>query len=169
MRGQASGMCIPCTVSMTADKGLGVFADADVNKGSTVWRHAAGAFEVLDERALAALLAGGTPDDAVHLLTHIVSMEEFPGFMVRHTDEGALINHSAHPNVTRKSANGSAGTPARSAADVASALLNPRFDLVAARDIATGDELLMDYNDEPDDPPYVEAACRRYGVTWDWL
>ena len=170
MRERGSGMCVPCTVRMTPDKGLGVFADADVNAGSTVWRHTAGAFEVLDERGLATLLANGSRDDAVHLLTHIVSMEEFPGFVVRHRDEGALINHSAQPNVTRKSgANDPAATPARSAADVAMALLNRRFDLVAARDIGAGSELLMDYNDEPDDPPYVEAACRRYGVTWDWL
>ncbi|MEL7451328.1 MAG: SET domain-containing protein-lysine N-methyltransferase [Pseudomonadota bacterium] len=166
----ASGLCFPCTVRMTPDKGLGVFADADVSEGATLWRHTAGAFEVLDERSLTALLAAGSRGDAVHVLTHVVSMEEFPGFVVRHHDEGALINHDADPNVRRKSNAGRYPPFAgESAADVARALLHPCFDLVAARAIAAGDELLMDYNDEPDDPPFVEEACRRFGVDWDWL
>jgi hypothetical protein len=61
-----------------------------------------GQYEVLDEDAFASLLAEGSQEDAIDLLTHIVSVEEFPGYMIRLFDEGALINHSAQPNVKRK-------------------------------------------------------------------
>jgi len=167
---QNSGMCIPCTVRSTADKGLGVFADTDVREGSTVWRHRPGQYEVLDEDSLAKLLAEGSQEDAIDLLTHIVSIAEFPGYMIRLCDESALINHSAQPNVKRKnSADDYQNSPVNSALGVSKALNNSDFNLVAACDLAAGEELLMDYNAEPDDPEYYEDACRRYGVTWEWL
>ena len=156
----------------TVDKGLGVFAETAVSAGATVWRHAPGQYEVLDEAALTRLLANGTREDAVavDVLTHIVSMEEFPGYMVRYFDEGALINHSDGPNVRRKcSPDAYQGTAAHSAHEVAVALEDDHVDLVAACDLAVGDELLMNYNDEPDDPEYFEAACAQYGVDWEWL
>lgn len=163
-------MCIPFSVRPSPDKGLGVFAEAAVSKGVTVWRHVPGQYEVLDESALASLLAAGSREDAVDVLTHIVSMEEFPGYMVRYFDEGALINHDDQPNVTRKlSPADYQGSSVNSTQDVSIALRDIHFDLVAAADLAIGDELLMDYNVEPDDPDYYEDACRRYRVNWDWL
>lgn len=163
-------MCIPCTVRSTPDKGLGVFADSEVRKGSTVWRHVPGQYEVLDEDTLAYLLSEGTQEDAIDLLIHIVSVAEFPGYMIRLFDESALINHSTQPNVKRKnSAHDYQDSPVNSAFEVSKALNNSYFDLVAARDLAAGEELLMDYNAEPDDPEYYEDACLRYGVTWEWL
>ncbi len=165
-----SGMCIPVSVRMTEDKGRGVFAEAAVPAGATVWRHLSGQFEVLDEAGLSRLLASGTREDAVDVLTHIVSMEEFPGFMVRYFDEGALINHGDTPNVIRKHSAGNYQGPTLTAVpDVSTALTSAHFDLVAASDLRAGDELLMDYNIEPDDPDYYEQACRDYGITWDWL
>ena len=167
---QNSGMCVPCSVRPTLDKGLGVFVDATVPRGSTIWRHVPGYYEVLDEGLFSSMLAEVSDEDAIYLLTHITSIEEFPGYMVRNLDEGALINHSAQPNVQRKySAEDYQCPPVNSAADVSSALNNTHFDLIAAHDIAVGDELLMDYNLEPDDPDYYDDACKRYGVTWDWL
>ncbi len=165
-----SGMCIPCTVRATPDKGLGVFAEAAISEGSTIWRHVAGQYEVLDRHSLARLLDTGSREDAVELLTHIVSMEEFPGYMINYLDEGALINHSDNPNVRRKfSAEDYKHPSFISVLEVTEALTDSHFDLVAARDLAVGDELLMDYNAEPDDPEYYEEACRRYGVNWEWL
>lgn len=167
---QNSGMCIACTVRSIPDKGLGVFADTKVREGSTVWRHVPGQYEVLDENAFANLLAGGSQEEAIDLLTHIVSVEEFPGYMIRLFDESALINHSAQPNVKRKnSTDNFQNSSISSAVDVSTALDNSHFDLVAACDLAVGDELLMDYSAEPDDPEYYEDACRRYRVTWEWL
>ena len=165
-----SGMCIRCSVRPTPGKGLGVFAEEAVTEGSTIWQHVAGQYEVLDEHALTKQLSEVSREEAADLLEHIISMEEFPGYMVRVFDEGALINHDERPNVTRIH---NAGEDQRATGDsvteITAALQHTRFDLVAACDIAVGDELLMDYNDEPDDPEYFEDACRRYGVTWDWL
>ncbi len=167
---QNSGMCIPCAVRTTPDKGLGVFADTEVPEGSTIWCHVPGQYEVLDEDSLASLLVKCSDEDAIDLLTHITSIEEFPGFMVRYFDEGALINHSDQPNVKRKySADDYSSQPPNSALDISKALNNSHFNLVATCDMAVGDELLMDYNAEPDDPEYYEDACKRYGVTWEWL
>jgi SET domain-containing protein len=163
-------MCIPYTVRSTPDKGLGVFADAKVYEGSTVWRHVPGQYEVLDENTLANLLAESSREDAIYLLTHIISIEEFSGYMINVFDEGALINHSAQPNMKRKcSADSYKNSPINSTLDVSKALNDNHFSVVAARDLAVGDELLMDYNAEPDDPGYYEDACKWYGVTWEWL
>ena len=163
-------MCIPYTVRSTPGKGLGVFAHAEVREGSTVWRYVPGQYEVLNEDALASLLADGSREDAIDLLTHIISVEEFPGYMVRVLDDGALINHSTRPNVKRKcSADDYQNSRVNSALEISKALNDSHFSLIAACDLAVGDELLMDYNAEPEDPKYYEDACRRYGITWDWL
>ena len=165
-----SGLCVPCSVQETMDKGLGVFAQANVPKGTTVWRHKPGLYEVLDEVGLLALLATLSHEDAVYVLTHVVSMDEFPGYVVRFFDEGALLNHGEHPNVARKPVNSlSVSDELRSTEAVTKALCDDRFDLVASREIRVGDELLMDYNAEPDDPAFLEAAFSRYGVNWEWL
>lgn len=165
-----TGMCIPNSVRQTPDKGRGVFAEADIPAGTRIWRHVPGQYEVFDQAILEQRLAGSSHDDAVYLLTHIVSMDEFPGFMVNVLDEGALINHADQPNVIRKcSADEYQGGPATSPSAVAEALQSDHFDLVAARDITRGEELLMDYNDEPDDPDYYEAACERYAIDWEWM
>ncbi|MEM8564450.1 MAG: SET domain-containing protein, partial [Pseudomonadota bacterium] len=154
----------------SAGKGLGVFAEKDVGKGTTIWRHVSGQYKVLDKGLLEALLAELSHKDAVYLLTHITSIEEFPGYMVEYFDEGALINHSDRPNVKGKSsAPNDYKLTAHSISDIVEALQSRHFDLVAAYDIAAEEELSMDYNDEPDDPAYYDEACRRYGVTWDWL
>lgn len=167
---ETTGMCVPYSVRQTPDKGRGVFAETDISKGTVIWRHVAGQYEVLDQEKLENLLAAGTREEAVYLLTHILSMGEFPGYMVRVLDAGELINHSAQPNVKRKcSADEYPGADVQSAQDVYRALDDSHFDLVAACDIAAGDEMLMDYDDEPDDPAYYEEACERYGVDWDWV
>ena len=163
-------MCIPCSVRPTPDKGLGVFTDAKVLQGATIWRHAPGQYEVFNEEILLKRLDKGSKEEAVHLLTHIVSMEEFPGYMINVLDEGALINHSELPNMKRKSDTVQYnGSGVFSVHQVLEALRHSQFDLVASRDIEAGEELLMDYNAEPDDPGYYERACERYGVTWEWL
>ncbi|MEM8499713.1 MAG: SET domain-containing protein-lysine N-methyltransferase [Pseudomonadota bacterium] len=173
MRGnQITGMCAPYIVREISGKGRGVFADAAIRKGSTVWRHVPGQFEVLNEVSFERLLANSSREDAIDLLIHIVSVEEFPGYMIRYFDEGALINHSSEPNVKKKcEAEEYQHSPINSDLDISKALCDSHFSLVAACDLAAGDELVMDYNAEPDDPEYYQEACRRYGVTWDqdWL
>jgi hypothetical protein len=47
--------------------------------------------------------------------------------------------------------------------------LNDRFSLVAARDLDFGDEMTHDYNVGIEDPPYYDALCEQYEVSWSWL
>ena len=120
---QNTEMCIPYTVRETPDKGRGVFADAAIPKGSTVWRHVAGQYSVYDERSL---LKHTRPEyDQVLTATS-----------TKYVSNALLVNH---------------------------------FTLVAARDIEEGEELTLDYNDDPDGPQYYDTLCEQYGVTWDWL
>ena len=146
-------MCIPCSVRPSADKGLGVFAEKDVARGTTIWRHVSNQYRVLDSGLLEALLVERSRKDAVYLLTHITSIEEFPRYLFDFFVQSALINHSDRPNVKRKisAANYSEWT-AHSLPAIYEALQSRHFDLVAAYDIAAGEALLMDYDDEPDDP-----------------
>ena len=167
---QNSGMCIPYTVRETPDKGRGVFADAIVPRGSTVWRHVAGQYKVYDEQSLQALLSNMPRNDAVYVLEHIHCMPEFPDYMIRVFDDGELINHSEQPTLlTHTRLESDKTLDATSTEDVSRALLANHFTLVAARDIEEGEELTLDYNDDPDGPPYYDILCEHYGITWDWL
>jgi SET domain-containing protein len=167
---QKTGMCVPYTVRETPDKGCGVFADAAIPRGATVWRHVAGQYSVYDEQSLNALVSNMTHREAVYVLTHIHCMPEFPGNMILALDDGALMNHSDQPTLLTHTKPGYDKVPTPSSTqDVSDALLGDHFTLVAARDIEKGEELTLDYNDDPDDPPYYNTLCEQYGVTWDWL
>jgi len=169
-RNQNTGMCIPYTVRETPDKGRGVFADVAISKGSTVWRHVTGQYVVYDERSLKALLSNLSDSEAVYVLTHIHCMPEFPEYMIRVFDDGELTNHSDQPTLITHTRSGyDKVLTATSIKDVSSALLGNHFTLAAARDIEEGEELTLDYNDDPEDPQYYDTLCEQYGVTWDWL
>lgn len=167
---QNTGMCIPYTVRETPDKGRGVFADAAIPGGTTVWRHVASQYAVFDEPSLKALLSYLPDSEALYVLTHIHCMPEFPRYMIWVFDDGVLINHSDQPTlVTHTSSGYNQGPPASSTREVSTALLGDHFTLVAGRDIEEGEELTLDYNDDPDDPGYYDTLCEQYGVKWDWL
>ncbi len=163
-------MCIPYTVRETPDKGRGVFADVAIPRGSTVWRHVAGQYAVYDERSLKALLPNLPDSEAVYVLTHILCMPEFPEYMIRVFDDGELINHSDQPTMLTHTRPGyDEVSTATSTKDVSTALLGNHFTLVAARDIEKGEELTLDYNEDPEEPQYYDTLCEQYDVTWDWL
>jgi len=169
-RNQNTGMCIPYTVRETPDKGRGVFADATIPKGSTVWRYVAGRYAVYDEKSLKALLSSLPDSEAVYVLTHIHCMPEFPDYMIRVFDDGELTNHSDQPTLITHTRPGyDEVLTAISIKDVSNALLGNHFTLVAARDIEEGEELTLDYNDDPEGPHYYDTLCEQYGITWDWL
>ena len=164
------GLCIPYVVRATPNKGRGLFADAAIPKGTTVWRHVAGQYAVYDERSLKALLSNMPNSGAVYVLEHIHCMPEFPDYMIRVFDDGELINHSDQPTLLKQTRAGyDEGSPATSTKDVSTALLGDHFTLVAARDIEKAEELTLDYNDDPEEPQYYDTLCEQYGVTWDWL
>ena len=167
---QNTGMCIPYTVRETPDKGRGVFADAAIPKGSTVWCHVAGQYAVYDDRSLKALLSNLPDSESVYVLTHIHCMPEFPEYMIWVFDDGERINHSEQPTLLTKTRPGyNKGSPAISAKDVSTALLGGHFTLVAARDIEEAEELTLDYNTDPEDPSYYDSLCEQYDVSWEWL
>jgi len=164
------GLCIPYTVRVTPDKGRGLFADSAIRKGTTVWRHVPGQYAVYDERSLKALLSNMPDSEAVYVLEHIYCMPEFPEYMIRVFDDGELTNHSDQPTLLTQTRHGyDEVSAATSTKDVSSALLGYHFTLVAASDIEEGEELTMDYNDEPENPQYYDTLCEQYGITCDWL
>ncbi len=160
------GLCIPYVVRHTADKGRGVFAEAKVSQGATVWKHVPGHYTVHNEQSLKALLADLSHEDAVYELTHIHSVAEFPGLMARVFDDGELINHSAQPTlVVNPDSAGYRAPAAATVLEVSDALLDTRFTLIAASDIDVGEELTLDYNKDP----AKSAGCpnvRQYADIW---
>ena len=164
------GLCIPYVVRTTPNKGRGLFANEVIHERTTVWRHVAGQYAVYDEHSLKALLSNMSDSEAVYVLGHIHCMPEFPEFMVWVFDDGELINHSDLPTLLTQTGRGyDEVSAATSIKDVSTALLGNQFTLVAARDIDEGEELTLDYNDDPEGPQYYDALCEQYGVTWEWL
>ena len=167
------GFCIPYTVRVKADKGRGVFADAPVRKGTLLWRHMRGQYAVYDERSLKEFLAKLSRSEVVYELEHLFGLPEFPGNVIRVFDDGVLINHSRQPTVALNNGCGDNVIPYNTAPqnvqDVADALLNDRFALIATQDLKDGDELTQDYNIGIEDPMYYDALCEQYGLSEPWL
>jgi hypothetical protein len=165
-----SGFCIPYRIRVTPDKGRGVFADAVIRKGTILWRHMAGQYAVYDQRSLKELLGKMSQSEAVYELTHIFGLSEFPGYMIRVLDDGVLINHSRRPTVAMNRGSGEYELPCvTSTQEVADALLDDRFSLIAAKNLEAGDELTHDYDADVEDPSYYDSLCEQYGVSWEWL
>jgi hypothetical protein len=168
-----TGFCVPYTVRDTPDKGRGVFADAQIRKGTILWRFVRGQYAVYDEPSLKEFLAKLSRTDVVYELEHMFGTPEFPGYIIRVFDDGALINHSRQPTVAVNNGSGEIEMPYNTSPqdvqDVQDALLNDRFALISVQDLESGDELTHDYNSDVDDPPYYDALCEKYDVSWPWL
>jgi len=168
-----TGFCVPYTVRATPDKGRGVFADAPIRKGTILWRHVRGQYAVYDERSLKELVAQLYCSEVVYELTHMFGIPEFAGYIIRIFDDGVLINHSRQPTAVMNNGSGDNEIPyntsPQNAQDVADALLNDRFALIATQDLKVGDELTMDYNIGIEDPLYYDALCEQYDVSEPWL
>ncbi|MBW2390029.1 MAG: SET domain-containing protein, partial [Deltaproteobacteria bacterium] len=146
----SSGFCVAYIIRGTPDKGRGVFADAPIRKGTIVWRFVRGQYAVYDERSLKEFLATLSHTGAVYELEHMFGAPEFPGYVIRVIDDGVLINHSSEPAVAVNNGPGEDEVPyntsPRGVEDVADALLNDRFALIAIRDLKACDELTHDYS-----------------------
>jgi len=128
-----SGFCIPYTVRTTPDKGLGVFANAPIRKGTILWRHLRGQYAVYDEQSLKEFVAQLSRSKVVYELTRMFGIPEFPGYIIRIFDDGVLINHSRQPTTAMNNVSGDTEIPYNTSPqdvqDVADALLNDRFAL----------------------------------------
>ena len=161
------------SVEKTEDKGLGVFAREEIKKGSIVWRHVPGLYVVYDEQTFKALIAKMSRADVVYQLTHVFGLKDFPGVLIRVLDDGALINHSSNANLATNNTvadhKSSDVTSPRYLRNVAEALLDERYAVVATRDIEKGEEFTMDYVADVLEPPYYDVLFEQYGVDEDYL
>jgi len=168
-----TGFCIPYTVRDTSDKGLGVFTDAPVRKGTIVYRNLRGQYKVYDESSLNEFLAKLSHSEVVYELTHMFGLAEFSGYIIRFIDDGVLVNHSNQPNIAMNDSSGENEiqykTSPQGVSDVEDALFNDRFALVAIQDLKVGDELTMDYNSFIEDPLYYDDLCEQFGVSESFL
>jgi hypothetical protein len=122
------------------------------------------------------LLAKLSHSEVVYELEHMFGIPEFPGYIIRVFDDGALINHSIQPTIAMNNDNNDSrdneipyNTSPQDVKDVEDALLNDRFALIATQDLKVGDELTHDYNIGIEDPSYYDALCEQYNVSWTWL
>ena len=90
MTKRPGGLCVPYSVRETPDKGRGIFVEEAIPAGTVLWRHVLGEYAVNDEAGFRALLEGMSEDDAVYELHHAFGVPEFPGYMIRVFDDGAL-------------------------------------------------------------------------------
>ncbi|MEM7359912.1 MAG: SET domain-containing protein [Pseudomonadota bacterium] len=164
------GMCVPCTIHTTPEKGRGLYATEFIAKGATVWRHISDQYAVFDEQTFTRLLGHLSSEDVEYVMVHIHCMPEFPEFLVWVFDGGELLNHSDEANISTYSDPEFHSAPtAKTVAEVREIINRDYFTLIATRDIKAGEELCMDYNDEPEYPQYYEDACDALGITWDWF
>lgn len=168
-----NGFCIPYTVRATPDKGLGVFADTSVPKGTIIYRNLQGQYKVYEEHSLKKFLAQLSQSEVAYELTHMFGLPEFPGYIIRFFDDGVLINHSRQPNTAMNNVSGDNKIPyntsPQDAQDVENALLNDRFWLIAIQNLKAGDELMMDYTKCIEDPLYYDSLCEQYDVSEPYL
>jgi len=168
-----TGFCIPYTVGDIVNKGLGVFSNAPIRKGTLLWRHVPGQYAVYDERSLKEFLGQLSHKDVVYELTHMFGLPEFPDYVIRIFDDGVLMNHSRQPNTAMNNLAGETEIPyntsPKDAQDVEDALLSDRFAVIAIQDINTGDELTMDYTVCIQDPSYYDVLYEQYNVSESFL
>lgn len=174
MAKQASdGFLCRFEVRETPTKGRGVFALEPIARGSLVWRFRPGRFHVYDEPAFIALIEPMSRDEAAYEFTHVFGFADFPTCVIRVLDEGALINHAAAANLATNFAAPLTARPDPSSAtylrNVAQALLEDRFALVALRDIEAGEEFTVNYSEDIYDPPFFLRLYEEHGIVETYL
>lgn len=173
MRDKPNGFQFQYGIEKTEEKGLGIVAKETIPKGSIVWRHVPGVYEVYDEAAFRAKIEKMPDAGVVYELTHVHAFEEFPGCIIRALDDGILINHSQRPtlatNKVEIAALGLDPTAPDYLQSVADALLDDRYSLIATRDIDAGEELANDYAQDDECPPFFDALYEQYEVKDDYL
>ena len=171
MPSRESGFRFRYSVDKTKNKGLGVFAREAIGKGSIVWHYIPGLYVVYDEASFRAKIESMSATEIVYELTHVHGVADFPGCLIRVLDDGVLINHSGRPTlVTNNAAPADTSLDTQSPRyldDVAEALLDYRYALVATRDIEAGEEFTNDYFAEAAEPPYYDELYEKYGVRED--
>ena len=168
-----TGFCVPYSVRDTPDKGLGVFAKVPINKGAILYRNIREQLKVYDELSLKEFLGQLSRSEVVYELTHMFGLPEFPGYIIKILDDGALINHSFQPTTEMSNRSGENEIPyntsPQNTQDVEDAFLSDRFALVAIQDVKAGDELTMDYNIIGEEPSYYDDLYDEYGVSESYL
>lgn len=125
-------LLVRTTVKQSEIHGLGLFADEPIAQGTTVWAYHPVLDRIITEDELVAY-----PDHVVDYLE--TYCEYFPetGVLVLSGDNDRFTNHSGEPNTEVVLPNG------------------PEARVVAARDIAPGEEITCDY---------AVIRCRKYAL-----
>ena len=156
------------SVRETPDKGFGVFSNEEIKKGSIVWRHVPGQYEVYDEPAFKTLISNMSHDETVYELTHCFGLIDFPNCVIRVLDAGVLFNHSNNHNLTANNTSQNEApldhTSPQYIERVKKALLSDRFAMIAVRDIQVGEEFTNNYALEVGDPPFFEEIYDQYDI-----
>jgi SET domain-containing protein len=131
--GEVSVLLVRTTVRQSDIHGLGVFADEPIAKGTPIWAFDPRIDKVIPEADLARF----PPHVTAYLETYC---EYFPesGVLVLSGDNDRFTNHSSDPNSVVVLPNG------------------PEASVVAARDIAPGEEITCDY---------AVIRCRKYSLS----
>ncbi|MEO0749002.1 MAG: SET domain-containing protein [Pseudomonadota bacterium] len=157
----------------TSDRGLAVFAEEPIPKGSLVWRFMPSQFAVYDEAAFKAHIAGLTEEQAIYELTHMFGAADFPNCVIRVLDAGVLFNH-ATDHTLASNYDVPPGPPLDEHApgyidQVTDALLSDRYAMMAVRNIEVGDEFTNNYHLELDEPAFFEDIYDSYEIDDSYL
>ena len=170
---QTDGFLYRYAVRETSDRGLAVFAEEPIPKGSLVWRFMPGQFAVYDEAAFKAHIGPLTEEQAIYELTHMFGVADFPNCVIRVFDAGVLFNHATDHTLASNY-----GVPPAPPLDarapgyidqVTEALLSDRYAMMAVRDIEVGDEFTNNYHLELDEPAFFEDIYDSYDIDDSYL
>ncbi len=144
MQHAPSGFQFNVELKQSPGKGLGVFTNEFIPKGSLVWTTIEGNHKVFNEQELRNFV-DQNPSFAEFVLNHVYGWRDQVIFAI---DDAAYVNHSAHPNL---------GVGHVYAYD------DDDKGCFAARDIEAGEELLDDYKTYSNPEWYLEL-CKKYNV-----
>lgn len=173
MSNRDDGFQYKYSVRETSEKGLGVFANEAIKKGSIVWRHVPGQYAVYDERAFKTLISDMSHDETIYELTHCFGLPDFPNCVIRVLDAGVLFNHSINHNLATNNTSPNEATldhtSPRYLERVKQALLSDRYAMIAVRDIPVGEEFTNNYALEVGDAPFFEEIYDQYDIDESYL
>lgn len=149
-------MEVPYAVKPDRWGGLGLFAAADIKKGTRVWAFEKANITVLTEDEAKVICARQDPSALVHLLRMNYWVQPAdkgaPKMVDIRSDDGRFFNHGVPPNVGAQ--------PVES---------GDKLGTYALVDIRAGDELVDDYRTYAKEPAWYAALLSEQGVDMSYI
>ena len=170
------GMQVPYEVRPAPEHGgagaKGLFATAPIAAGTLVWDIRQATIEVhpaAEAEALCTRLEAAGELDGVlqhdYFCATTCEVANAGDMIDLQQDDGRFFNHDS--SAARNVGNGGSCAAAAEAAAKACDEVHPECTY-ATRDIAAGEQLLDDYNDFGDEPPWFEALLKKHNVPTDY-